>query len=158
MKISAKSPCRVDMAGGTLDIWPLYLYHPGAVTVNFAIDRYASCVVDTRADSRIVLRSEDLGCEESFPSLAALRAARHYRLPLPARTVRYFAPETGLDISTHSEAPAGAGISGSSALMIALTSALNRLNGRRRPIEKIREIGQNLESQVIRVPTGCQDY
>ncbi|PWU10268.1 MAG: GHMP kinase [Terriglobia bacterium] len=158
MKISAKSPCRVDMAGGTIDIWPLYLYHPGALTLNFAIDRYASCVVETRSDSKIVLRSSDLGCEESFPSLDALRSVSRYRLPLPARAVRYFAPETGLNITTHSEAPAGAGISGSSALMIALASALDRLNGRRRGIEKIREIAQNLESQVIGLPTGCQDY
>ena len=146
------------MAGGTIDIWPLYLYHPGAITVNFAIDRYASCVVESRSDSKIVLRSLDLGGEEIFPSLDALRAASTYRMPIPARVVRYFAPETGLTITTHSEAPAGAGISGSSALMIALASAMNRLNGSRRPIEKIREISQNIESQVIRVPTGCQDY
>ena len=157
-KVFAKAPCRVDLAGSTLDIWPLYLYHAGAVTLNFAIDRYASCIVETRRDAKIVLRSRDLGAEEVFPSLAALRAARRYRLPLPARIVRYFALPSGLTVTTHSESPAGAGISGSSALMIALTSAFNRLNGARRPIETIREIAQNIESQVIRVPTGCQDY
>ena len=43
MNIFAKAPCRVDMAGGTIDIWPLYLFHSGAVTVNFAVNRYASC-------------------------------------------------------------------------------------------------------------------
>ena len=48
------------MAGGTIDIWPLYLYHTHAVTVNFAVDRYASCVIETREDSRIVLESRDL--------------------------------------------------------------------------------------------------
>ena len=37
MKIVAKAPCRADLAGGTLDVWPLYLYHEGAVTVNFAV-------------------------------------------------------------------------------------------------------------------------
>ena len=36
MKIISEAPCRVDLAGGTLDIWPLYLFHPGAVTLNFA--------------------------------------------------------------------------------------------------------------------------
>ena len=44
MRITAKAPCRVDLAGGTLDIWPLYLFHANAVTVNFAVDRYTSCV------------------------------------------------------------------------------------------------------------------
>ena len=158
-RVSAKAPCRVDLAGGTLDIWPLYLYHPGAVTVNFAVDRYASCVVELRRDARIVLRSLDLEGEEAFPSLKALAAARKYRLPIPARLVRYYAPPHGLTITTHSEAPAGAGISGSSALMIALTSALHRLHVTPTlPRETLRIIAQNVEAQVIRVPTGCQDY
>ena len=158
-KVSAKAPCRVDLAGGTLDIWPLYLFHRGAVTVNFAVNRYASCTVEVRRDARIVLRSLDLEGEESFPSLRALAAAAQYRLPIPALLVRYFAPTVGLTITTHSEAPAGAGISGSSALMIALTSALHRLHvAPRLPLETIRVLAQNVEAQVIRVPTGCQDY
>lgn len=33
MTLVAKAPCRVDLAGGTIDIWPLYLFHAGAVTL-----------------------------------------------------------------------------------------------------------------------------
>ena len=158
MKITAKAPCRVDLAGGTLDIWPLYLFHANAVTVNFAVDRYTSCTVQTRSDSKIILRSSDLKREEIFDSLDALRAAKRYKLALPAYLVKFFAPETGLEIDTHSEAPAGAGISGSSSLMITLSSALNKLTKRGYSIEQIRELAQNVEAQIIRVPTGCQDY
>ncbi len=146
------------MAGGTIDIWPLYLFHRHAVTVNFAVDRYASCELETRDDGKFHLRSRDLNAEESFDSLEELRAASKYKLPLVAWLLRYFTPETGLNVSTHSEAPAGAGISGSSTLIIALSSALNRLTGAGYKIEKIREISQNIEAQIIRVPTGCQDY
>jgi D-glycero-alpha-D-manno-heptose-7-phosphate kinase len=158
MKITAKAACRVDMAGGTLDIWPLYLFHAAPVTVNFAVDRYASCVLETRADARITLRSRDLNGQEEFESLAALRAAKRYKLPLAAYVVRYFAPATGLDLVTDSEAPAGAGISGSSTLIIALSAAFNKLTGAGHGLEKLREIAQNIEAQIIRVPTGCQDY
>jgi D-glycero-alpha-D-manno-heptose-7-phosphate kinase len=158
MRISAKAPCRVDMAGGTIDIWPLYLFHTAPVTVNFAVDRYASCVIETREDARITLRSRDLQGEEQFESLAALRAAKRYKLPLAAYMLRYFAPETGVDVVTHSEAPAGAGISGSSTLIIALAAALNKLTKAGHKLEKLREIAQNIEAQIIRVPTGCQDY
>ncbi|MGC9949372.1 MAG: GHMP kinase [Bryobacteraceae bacterium] len=158
MKITAKAPCRVDMAGGTIDIWPLYLFHAAPVTVNFAVDRYASCTLETRADARITLRSRDLDGAEEFESLDALRAARRYKLPLAAYVVRYFAPATGLDLVTHSEAPAGAGISGSSTLIIALAAAFNKLTGAGHKLEKLREIAQNIEAQIIRVPTGCQDY
>ena len=158
MTIYSKAPCRVDIAGGTIDIWPLYLFHTGAVTVNFAVDRYASCRLSTRRDRKIVLRSRDLGGEEVFESLDALRAAKKYRLPLVAYLVKFFAPKTGIEISTDSEAPAGAGIAGSSTLIIAVSSALNRLTGAGYKIEKLREISQNIEAQIIRVPTGAQDY
>jgi D-glycero-alpha-D-manno-heptose-7-phosphate kinase len=158
MRIQSRAPCRVDMAGGTIDIWPLYLYHPGAVTVNFAVDRYASCVLITRADRRIVLRSRDLAGEEMFASLEELTRARRYKLPLLAYLVKFFAPVTGIELVTDSEAPAGAGIAGSSTLIIAVASALNRLTGAGYKIEKLREIAQNIEAQIIRVPTGAQDY
>jgi D-glycero-alpha-D-manno-heptose-7-phosphate kinase len=158
MKIFSKAPCRVDLAGGTLDIWPLYLYHANAVTLNFAVDRYASCTLETRTDSQIVLRSRDLGGEEVFADLEALRSAKRYKLPLLAYVVRFFAPTTGINLSTDSEAPAGAGISGSSTLIIAVASALNKLTGSGYSIEKLREIAQNIEAQIIRVPTGAQDY
>src|SRR6202040_2908702 len=64
----------------------------------------------------------------------------------------------GVTVECSSEAPAGAGISGSSSLMISAASALNKLTARKYKIEKLREIAQNIEAQVIRVPTGAQDY
>jgi len=158
MKIIAEAPCRVDLAGGTLDIWPLYLYHPGAVTLNFAINRWTRCVVEPREGTEIRLRSGDLEAEETFACFDELRVADRPRLPLVTHVLRFFQPRTGLAVHTDSEAPAGAGISGSSALIIAVASALNRLNGARHSIEKLREIAQNVEAQIIRVPTGAQDY
>src|SRR5580704_18591692 len=158
MKIYSKAPCRVDLAGGTLDIWPLYLYHSNAVTLNFAVNRFATCTLETRPDSKIVLRSRDLGGEETFPDLDTLRRAKRYKLPLLAYLVKFFAPKTGIDLFTDCEAPAGAGISGSSTLIIAIASALNKLIGAGYSIEKLREVAQNIEAQIIRVPTGAQDY
>src|SRR5882762_3335002 len=74
MIIESKAPTRVDFAGSTLDIWPLYLFHPGAVTLNAAISLYASCVIETHpnGDNRIKLVSRDIKREESFASFAAL--------------------------------------------------------------------------------------
>ena len=158
MKIISEAPCRVDLAGGTLDIWPLYLYHPGAVTLNFAVDRWTRCVIEPREGPEIRLRSGDLEAEETFACFEEMRAAERPRLPLVTYVLRFFEPRSGLAVHTDSEAPAGAGISGSSALIIAVASALNRLTGARHSIEKLREIAQNVEAQIIRVPTGAQDY
>ncbi|MFN7923497.1 MAG: hypothetical protein U0Q16_25575 [Bryobacteraceae bacterium] len=158
MKLFSQSPCRVDLAGGTLDIWPICLYHDNAVTVNFAVSRYTQCWIETRDDSRIILKSRDLGAQESFESLDALMAAKKYKLGLHAWLLRFFRPKTGLLFETNSQAPAGAGISGSSSLMITAGAALNRLCGTGFAIEKLRETVQNIESQIIRVPTSPQDY
>ena len=156
--VVAHAPCRVDLAGGTVDIWPLYLFHPGAVTVNFAVNILTRCQIRKLEGKKIVLRSADTRREDKFADLEALCGARRFKHPLAGYLVRFFAPEGGLEMETHSESPAGAGISGSSALMIATSAALARYTGRTLSFEQIRVIAQNVEAQLIRVPTGCQDY
>ena len=156
--ITAQAPCRADLAGGTVDLWPLYLFHPGAVTLNFALQILTTCRITPLAGTGIELRSLDTGRQETFADLAELNASRKPRHVLAACAVRFFAPEQGLRLETDSESPAGAGISGSSALMISTCAALARFTGRDIDLEKLRVIAQNIEAQIIRVPTGCQDY
>jgi D-glycero-alpha-D-manno-heptose-7-phosphate kinase len=156
--VLAQAPCRADLAGGTIDLWPLYLFHPGAVTVNFALSILTTCRITPHAGKEIHLRSIDTRREERFSNLDELCRATTYKHPIGAYLVRFFAPEGGFTLETHSEAPAGAGISGSSALMIATTAALARFTGRKMDRESIRLLAQNVEAQIIRVPTGCQDY
>src|SRR5260370_33722909 len=107
MIIESKAPTRVDFAGSTLDIWPLYLFHPGAVTLNAAFSLYASCAIETHpsGDYRIKLASRDIKCEESFASFAALVTATRYRLPPLAEITKFFHPQGGFTLTTDSEAP-----------------------------------------------------
>jgi D-glycero-alpha-D-manno-heptose-7-phosphate kinase len=156
--IVAQAPCRVDLAGGTLDLWPLYLFHPGALTLNFAVNVVTTCRITPIRGKHIHLRSLDTRREEEFPSFDALAGTRRFRLPLAAQLIKFFAPKEGLLLETDSESPAGAGISGSSALMIAATAALARFTNRHLSLEQMRVIAQNVEAQIIGVPTGCQDY
>jgi D-glycero-alpha-D-manno-heptose-7-phosphate kinase len=156
--LTAHAPCRVDLAGGTVDIWPLYLFHPGAVTVNFAVSVLTRCTLRRLAGTKIHLKSLDTGAEDRFADCDELGSAKKVRHALAAYLIRFFCPEGGLELETHSESPAGAGISGSSALMIATTAALARWTGRKLELEEIRVLAQNVEAQLIRVPTGCQDY
>jgi D-glycero-alpha-D-manno-heptose-7-phosphate kinase len=155
--ITATASCRADLAGGTLDLWPLYLFHPGAVTVNFALSIKTTCRI-TPSAAAIHFRSADTGREERFANLDEVMRAKTYKHPIGAWLTRFFRPETGFVLETHSESPAGAGISGSSALMIATTAALARLTGQKMDREQMRVIAQNVEAQIINVPTGCQDY
>jgi D-glycero-alpha-D-manno-heptose-7-phosphate kinase len=145
-----------------MDMWPLYLFHPGAVVVNVAVQVMTSCCIQSTPGKKIQLLSCDTGLTDTFADMHSLRQAGRYQHALAAWLLRFFyqdsEPASGLRIETHSESPAGAGISGSSALMIATTAALARFTGRRLQPEQIREIAQNVEAQLIKVPTGCQDY
>jgi D-glycero-alpha-D-manno-heptose-7-phosphate kinase len=156
--IITTAPCRADLAGGTIDIWPLYLFHPGAVSVNLALGILTACKITPHGSRDIVLTSHDTGRQDRFSGLDELLAALSYTHRLVAYLVRFFKPEGGFVLETHSQSPAGAGISGSSALMIATTAALARFTGRELDLEQMRVIAQNVEAQLIRVPTGCQDY
>lgn len=158
MIIESSSPTRADLAGGTVDIWPLYLFHPGAMTVNFALSLRAHVRIETRADDRVILESRDRGIrfETTLDRLGEL--AREERLELVSKMVHFFRPEAGFHLLAHSEAPAGAGISGSSALAIALIGALNSLVGNRYESRQFIGIAANIETTVIKVPAGLQDY
>jgi D-glycero-alpha-D-manno-heptose-7-phosphate kinase len=156
--IESSAPTRVDLAGGTIDIWPLYLFHPGATTVNYALSLRARVRIETRDDDRIILESRDRGVhyETSLGFIDEL--AGDERLALVSKMVYFFRPEVGFHLTAHSEAPAGAGISGSSALAIALIGGLNRLVGNRYEAHQFITIATNVETTVIKIPAGIQDY
>jgi D-glycero-alpha-D-manno-heptose-7-phosphate kinase len=158
MIIESSAPTRVDLAGGTIDIPPLFLFHEGASTVNFAVSLMAHCRIETRDDDRIILESTDLktSFETTVGDIDSLRDER--RLELLSKLVYFFRPETGFHMITESEAPAGAGLAGSSTLNIACIGALNKLVGDRYSPDRFIPIAAAVECQVIRVPTGYQDY
>jgi len=156
--IESSAPTRVDLAGGTIDIWPLYLFHPGAATLNFATSLRAHCQIQTRDDGRILLESRDrkVAFETELAFIDDL--VREERLELISKLVHFFKPTTGFHLIANSLAPAGAGLAGSSALAIACIGALNRLVGNRYEERKFITIAANVETTVIRVPAGFQDY
>ena len=158
MIIETSAPTRVDLAGGTIDIPPLFLFHEGAATVNFAIDLLAHCRIETRDDERISIESIDRGekFEIGLNEFSTLK--NEPRLELLAKLIYFFKPDFGFSMVTRSEAPAGAGLAGSSTLNVACIAALNELVGNRYEPEKFIEIAANVETQVIKVPAGFQDY
>ena len=153
--IHASAPTRIDLAGGTLDIWPLYLFHDRAQTLNAAISIRARCEITPRSDKRLVIVSEDAGQRVEVDHWSQLRDG--HDLKLLGKLLHYFQAE-GLELRTRSESPVGAGIAGSSALNIAVCGALNEWSGGHRSADEIFQIAMNVEAQAIDVPTGVQDY
>lgn len=149
---TARAWCRVDLAGGTLDIWPLGLLHPGACTVNVAIDLAAT--VRLRRSGRFVVRQGE--------SLVEAGSAEELLAHPEAALVGVVAAALGvppLEVELVTDSPRGGGLGGSSALAVALISAAEEELGlpRSRPHEKAR-LARDLEARLMSLPTGMQDH
>ena len=155
MQVRSSAPTRLDLAGGTLDIWPLYLLHEGARTINVAITLRAECVLSDHPGGGLHATSRDTGAVLRAAHWSALGGDEEPRLV--ARLLRHFQAED-LSVVTGSQSPVGAGLAGSSALNIALCAALAAWQGKSYEPEALIDLALNLEAQVIRAPTGAQDY
>jgi D-glycero-alpha-D-manno-heptose-7-phosphate kinase len=153
--IEATAPTRIDLAGGTLDIWPLYLFHAGAVTVNAAIDRRAWCRVETGIEGVHIESKDTLRRAEGRDISEVLVGGA---LSLVAYILRALGVESGVKVVTQSRVPAGSGLGGSSALAVAIAAAAARALDRPLTADGLWPIVRDAEAQSIAVPTGVQDY
>ncbi len=156
MIVAATAPSRIDLSGGTLDLYPLYLFLDGGLTNNAAIDLWSEVRIETRDDVRVQLTSVDTGQELTAPSVAELPTDRE--LGFVAQVVKFYPPKTGVNVTTNNRPPHGSGLGASSSLLIALSGALDRINGTNMAPELFVDYGANVEAQSIGVPTGKQDY
>lgn len=157
--IVAQSPTRVDLAGGTLDLWPLYNFVGGASTVNIAIDIRTTAEITPFEDGRIELVSDDLGFQKGFSSLDECLRDDDTKLSLLKAQLQYWRPKQGFCLQTRSESPVGGGLGGSSSLTISLLKAFNQFcRGSLENIHEMVEVAHNIEAQVLNTPTGTQDY
>ena len=165
-KVEARAPTRIDLAGGTIDLWPLYLLHDDPLTVNAAIDLYARATIETTGDGAIELISvdRDRGLRLSpKDTLGASLKQAPPELEFPLRLASHFligteGPPPSCRITTDCRAPAGSGLGGSSALGIALATALDRYTSRGLAAGQLLDLTRSIETQVLRIPTGEQDY
>jgi D-glycero-alpha-D-manno-heptose-7-phosphate kinase len=145
----------MDLAGGTIDIWPLYLFHDNAQTLNVAINLRASCRVTPEPGGHILITSADTRQTVKAQHWSELRD--NHELKLLGRILNYF-QASGVHVETASKSPVGAGIAGSSALNIAVCGALAAWTNREIGPDTLFQIAMNVEAQAIDVPTGVQDY
>jgi len=150
--VEASAPARVDLAGGTLDLWPLHVLHRGSVTVNLAIDRRASCRA-RRARNGVRLISPDRGLDVVAGSARDLAADP--RTALVAALVEEILPDSPVEVEYRSGVPYGSGLGGSSALAVAVAAALSPLAG---AALEGGELVRDVETRVLGEPAGVQDY
>ena len=160
--VEAVSPTRIDLAGGTLDLWPLYIFHKDCSTVNLAIDIHTYVNIEVRKDEKIILNSADTGLKQEYKNISEISGEVQERgnhdLHLLKVHIDFWKPKMGFELHTRSESPVGAGIAASSSLNISLCGAFSALTGKKLSTEETVTLAGNLEARVIQTPTGCQDY
>lgn len=154
-KVTVRAPVRADLAGGTLDLWPLYLFHPGSRTVNVAISFYAESEVSETGDGAIEIHLTDQQYKQRYESVQEMGADP--KAALLHRAVEHF-KLSGVRITTRTDAPRGSGLGGSSALAITLVRALSELAGQPVDGEDLIFLVRDLETRLLHVPAGIQDY
>lgn len=153
--IHSSAPVRIDLAGGTVDLWPLYVLFPGALTVNVAIEVRAHCWIRPAPRKSVRFESRDQRLAVAGRSLGSVpgRALR-----LPRVLAEFLLPTGGYHMTLLAEAPAGSGLGGSSALAIAIARGLAAWGAVGLSKAKTVEVCRNAEARVLGVPTGDQDY
>jgi D-glycero-alpha-D-manno-heptose-7-phosphate kinase len=158
-KISVKSPTRVDLAGGTLDLWPLYLLIGGATTINVAIDIFTTAEITPHVDRTIILESSDLKVKKVYSTLDEALLDTDPAMILLRTQLSYWKPTQGFSLKTSSQSPFGGGLGGSSSLTISLMKAFSKFCDRPfKDINHLVQVAHNIEATILNTPTGTQDY
>ena len=175
MIIDSRAPTRIDLSGGTLDLWPLHLFFERTMTINLGIDLWAQTHLEAviSGTPHAVLRAEDQKIEQKVSwekILSPEPLALPPQLELHGKLLRFFArkrktpPHGSLLLQTQARSPAGAGLGGSSTLSVSLAGALSawsRDGEAPSPTtdgEALIALVRDIETTVIRVPAGVQDY
>lgn len=156
--IEVKSPTRVDLAGGTLDCWPLHLMVGDCKTINLSIDILTGVELTSRDDQKVIVDVSDLNYKKEFDSLDHCLACTDKELGLVRVHFEYWSPENGFELKTMSQSPVGGGLGGSSSLCISLINAFSQMCGKELALDEKINIASNMEAKVLGTPTGTQDY
>lgn len=177
--ISVQSPTRVDLCGGTLDLWPLYLLVNEAYVVNFSIDIYTEVQLKEKKDLSIELEVSELSFKKTFSHFQALKTEmekKKFVYPSEENAKRedcsqelslaflwphlcFWNPSSlGFSLKTSSHSPVGGGIGGSSSLCVSLIKAFSQWLKKKMSREQVVQLASNLEAKILGFPTGTQDY
>lgn len=172
---TATAPTRIDLAGGTLDVWPLAailqekfdLWNSPIKTVNVAIDLLAKAQLSlecgpTEGPLHWTFIDSMSGQEESGLDLSGTHASRFVLHRAVTRFSKSRIEAQGfnrLKLMSGAQAPKGSGLGGSSSLVVAMLGALEvALTGVTSDPRQTCLRAQNLEAGVLGNLAGNQDH
>ncbi|MCY4643176.1 MAG: hypothetical protein OXB88_01015 [Bacteriovoracales bacterium] len=161
IKIEKEGNVRIDLLGGTLDLWPINVAIPKAVTLNMAIDLKAQVSLEEMDGDDILIESKDYQKTYRFQKGQDLNdwLDDFPEMSFIVQLLRGLDRVDGLKLVLESGSPPGAGLGGSSAMGMALVFALDEFLQLGWPGEKMVRYVQNIEAKILHAgPAGYQDY
>ena len=152
--VHAVAPLRISFVGGGTDFPHWYEEHGGAV-LSSTIDHFVRVRIWPREDRQVRVRSVDLGQLVAYH----LDEGPEYDgvMDLAKAAIERIGVRGGLDMEIASEAPAGSGLGGSSALVTAVAAGLAMLGGRVYTAEELARLAYAIEREDLGISGGWQD-
>lgn len=126
MKVHAKSPLRLGLAGGGTDVAPYSDLYGGHV-LNATISLYTHCEISIASDRLVRFEASDFNeyCEMPVAPILPLDGRLTLHRAVYNRIIRQFnrGDALALRVLTYSDAPPGSGVGSSSALVVAMVAA-----------------------------------
>lgn len=154
-----QSPTRFDLAGGTLDLWPIWAILGKATTINVSIDIWTHCTLTPAENAEIVIESMDFKKTWKFKTISEFLTSPDPDLLFFQAHIKHWHPKQGFHIKTQSDSPVGGGLGGSSSLSVSVFKAFQQWLGQGSidTHEIVRQCS-NIEAFILKTPTGTQDY
>jgi len=150
----AVAPLRISFVGGGTD-FPHWFEDGGGAVLSATIDHAVRVEVAPRRDRRVLVRSLDLGHVVDYH----LDEGPRYDgvMDLAKAAIERIGVEGGIDVSISSDAPPGSGLGGSSALVVAVVSAIAALRDVPLTADELARVAHAIERTDLGIPGGWQD-
>ncbi len=153
-----ESHLRVDISGGTLDLWPLFNFVGGAKTINAAVNLKASCEFELKNNSEVEIHITNLNYIKKFNELKDFKKSNDRELDILKPVIDNYNFKSGFKLVTRSESPVGGGLGGSSTLLVSIIRCIDLVLGLKRNEAQTVDLACNIESKILNSPAGTQDY
>lgn len=152
--VHATAPLRISFVGGGTDFPHFYEEHGGAV-LSATIDHHVRVTITPRDDRQVTVRSLDLGHLVEYH----LDEGPEYDgvMDLAKAAIERIGVAGGIDVDIRSDAPAGSGLGGSSALVVAMAAGLAALDDIPMTADRLARLSYSIERDDLGISGGFQD-
>ena len=149
--VRGKSPLRISFAGGGTDVSHFFEKY-GGVVINSTIDKYCHATAKRRADSKIIINSEN-----KEVVLDSKNLEYDGKFDIMKAVINRVNPDFGFELYLYNDVPPGRGLGSSASLAVLITKLLSQLQGKEYSDEKTVQTAYDAEQEELGIKGGWQD-